>query len=122
MPTVHHEMRHVTSESRPSGDVKKINAEVSGAATTGPSKDGKVEEDNDNDGELLDFLWPISWDEVAYLFTRVLVQWIDQVITLEDRAFIRRIKRGPVKLANMLIYHKALSSEFLFQQEQGLSY
>ncbi|KAL4740392.1 hypothetical protein BDV11DRAFT_169154 [Aspergillus similis] len=82
----------------------------------------KVEDDDDEKEEPLDCLWPESGDEVAYPFTRILVKWTDQMITLEDRSFIRRIKKGPTRLADMLIYHKALSSEVLYRQQQGIPY
>ncbi|KAL4802848.1 hypothetical protein BDV18DRAFT_163808 [Aspergillus unguis] len=82
----------------------------------------KVEDDDDFEGEPLDSLWPEGGDEVAYPFTRILVAWRDSTVSLEDRSFIRRIKRGPTKLADMLIYHKALSNEVLYRKEQGLSY
>ncbi|KAL3459616.1 hypothetical protein BJX64DRAFT_291122 [Aspergillus heterothallicus] len=82
----------------------------------------KVEDDDDHKQEPLDYLWPEGGDEAIYPFTRILVAWKDKTVTLEDRAFIRRIKRGPTKLADMLIYHKALSSEVLFRQDQGIPF
>jgi hypothetical protein len=77
-------------------------------------------EDDDEENEGLDQLWPEKDEGDKFPFTRVLVAWKDGKVTLEDRAFMRRIKRGPTKLADMVIYHKALSSEILYRQEQGL--
>ncbi|KAL4783676.1 hypothetical protein BJX76DRAFT_357706 [Aspergillus varians] len=82
----------------------------------------KVDDDDDFEGEPLDRLWPEGGDEADYPFTRILVAWKDRTLTLEDRSFIRRIKRGPTKLADILIYQKAVFNEVLYRKEQGLSY
>jgi hypothetical protein len=44
------------------------------------------------------------------------------MVTLEDRAFLRRVTHGSSLQGDKVIYQKALKSELLYRQEQGLPY
>ena len=52
----------------------------------------KVEDDDEEGLEALDLIWPEPYAKHPH--TRILVQWKDKQVTLEDRTFVRRITKG----------------------------
>ncbi|KAA8644959.1 hypothetical protein EYZ11_008157 [Aspergillus tanneri] len=80
----------------------------------------KIEDDDEEGLEPLDLIWPEPY--AKYPHTRVLVQWKDKEVTLEDRTFIRRITRGSSLQGDRVIYQKALTQEVRFRRDQGLPY
>ncbi|KAJ5084785.1 hypothetical protein NUU61_009364 [Penicillium alfredii] len=78
----------------------------------------KVEGDDESGMDALDLLWPEAG--AAYPQTRTLVQWRDKVVTLEGRAFIRRISTGSVLDGDRLIYQKARELEHAYRAIHGM--
>ncbi|PYH40991.1 uncharacterized protein BP01DRAFT_408517 [Aspergillus saccharolyticus JOP 1030-1] len=79
--------------------------------------------DDDEDIDTHDALCLIIPEKgVCYPQTRVLVKWKDGIVTVEDRATIRRItEKRPID-GDMVIYWKAKQSEIRFRKEEGLPY
>ena len=80
----------------------------------------KVEDDDEEGLEALDLIWPEPYAKHPH--TRILVQWKDKQVTLEDRTFIRRITKGSNLQGDRVIYQKALTQEIRFCQEQNLPF
>ncbi|THC90153.1 hypothetical protein EYZ11_010380 [Aspergillus tanneri] len=78
----------------------------------------KIDDDDEESVEPLDCIWPEPY--ACYPQTRALVKWKDGQVTLEDRSFIRRITQGSNLQGDRVIYQKAMASEVLYRQEEGL--
>ncbi|KAL4887753.1 hypothetical protein BDV59DRAFT_212192 [Aspergillus ambiguus] len=80
----------------------------------------KIDDDDEESVEPLEFIWPEPY--ACYPQTRALVKWKDGEVSLEDRAYLRRIIHGSSLQGDKVIYQKALTSEVLYRQEQDLLY
>lgn len=80
----------------------------------------KVDDDDEEGIEPLDLLVPEPY--ATYPHTRILVLWVDGAVTLEDRAFIRRITKGSYLNVARIIYHKALRQEIHYRKAERLPY
>lgn len=80
----------------------------------------KVEDDDEEGLEPLDLVWPEP--HARYPHTRILVQWKDKQVTLEDRSFVRRITKGSSLQGDRVIYQKALTQEIRFRREEQLPF
>ncbi|GMG01319.1 unnamed protein product [Aspergillus oryzae] len=80
----------------------------------------KVDDDDEEGIEPLDLLVPKPY--ATYPHTRILVLWVDGAVTLEDRAFIRRITKGSYLNVARIIYHKALRQEIRYRKAERLPY
>ncbi|KAL2801760.1 hypothetical protein BJX63DRAFT_416658 [Aspergillus granulosus] len=69
----------------------------------------KVEDDDDASANALALIRPVK--DATYPHTRVLVKWKDQNVSLERRAFVRRITHGNGLNGDRLIYLKAKELE-----------
>jgi hypothetical protein len=69
----------------------------------------KVENDDDASANALSLIRPVK--DATYPHTRILVKWKDQSISLERRAFVRRIAHGNSLNGDRLIYLKAKELE-----------
>lgn len=80
----------------------------------------KIEDDDEESLEPLDLVWPEPY--AKYPHTRILVQWKDKQITLEDRSFVRRITKGSSLQGDRVIYQKALTQEIRFRRDMQLPF
>jgi hypothetical protein len=76
----------------------------------------KVEDDDESEINPLDLIRPEP--NALYPQTRILVKWKDGTVTLEGRAFIRRITKGSSLDGDRVIYQKAEELEQAYLQAQ----
>ncbi|OGM39289.1 hypothetical protein ABOM_012147 [Aspergillus bombycis] len=80
----------------------------------------KVDDDDEEGIEPLDLLWPEAY--AVYPCTKAIIMWKDKVVTLEDRAFLRRAIKGSSLQKAQVIYQKALKQEIRYRRSEGLPY
>ncbi|KAJ5660891.1 uncharacterized protein N7484_000263 [Penicillium longicatenatum] len=78
----------------------------------------KLSEDDENDLDPLALLRPEKG--VIYPETRTLVKWKDNVLTLEGRAFMRRVTSGSALDGDRVLYQKACEMENSYRKIHGL--
>ncbi|GIC88092.1 uncharacterized protein Aud_004483 [Aspergillus udagawae] len=78
----------------------------------------KYDEEDEDDLEPLEAIFPRRY--VTYPQTRTLIKWTDGAVTLEDRAFVRRITKGSALQGDRVIYQKALDQETRYCRAAGL--
>ncbi|KAJ5649191.1 uncharacterized protein N7484_002914 [Penicillium longicatenatum] len=78
----------------------------------------KVEEDDESSTDALSLIKPEKG--ALYPQTRTLAKWKDGVFTLEGRAFIRRITKGPALEGDRVLYQKAHEMESAYRAKHGL--
>lgn len=80
----------------------------------------KIKDDDEDEIEPLELVKPEPY--ATYPHTRVLIRWKGGQVTLEDRAFVRRITRGSSIQGDRVIYQKALTQEVRYRRSEGLPY
>ncbi|KAF7173681.1 hypothetical protein CNMCM5623_005905 [Aspergillus felis] len=80
----------------------------------------KIKDNDEDEIEPLELVKPKPY--ATYPHTQVLIRWKGGQVTLEDRAFIRRITRGSSIQGDQVIYQKALTQEVRYRRSEGLPY